>query len=105
MKPRDYPTGRTRPTEEEPFVIDMSIEPEEAGANARRPSPSPDYETVEVAEVLMDEEEAEKSMASMWHQDPGPPARILWRRVQCSMPTTPKTSDPGRLLSFQLSHR
>ena len=59
MKPRDYPTGRTGPTEEEPIIIDMSMDgPEEAGANDK--SPIPKYENVEVAEVLMDEVEAEK---------------------------------------------
>ena len=41
MKPRDFPTGRTGPTEEEPLIIDMSMDgPEEAGANAQKPYPS-----------------------------------------------------------------
>ena len=38
-------------------------EPEEAGASARSPSPTPDYEDVEGAEVLMEEAEAEKDEA------------------------------------------
>ena len=71
MKPRDYPRGRTGPTEEEPFVIEMSVAgPEEAGANAR--SPSPEYETVEVAEVLMAEVEAKRDkVRSPEYEAPG----------------------------------
>ena len=64
MKPSDFPTGRTIPGEDNQVIIDMSMdEPEEAGANARSPSPTPDYENVEEAEVLMEEAEAEKNEA------------------------------------------
>ena len=56
MKPRDFLTSRTIPGKEDQVIIDMSMdEPEEAGANARSPSPTQDYEDVEEAEVLMEE--------------------------------------------------
>ena len=62
MRPRDQPSGRTGSMEEpleEPIVINMSMDgPEEAGANAR--SPSPEYENLDVAEVIMDVAEAEE---------------------------------------------
>ena len=64
MKPRDFLTSRTIPGKEDQVIIDMSMdEPEEAGASARSPSPTPDYEDVEGAEVLMEEAEAEKDEA------------------------------------------
>ena len=64
MKPSDFPTGRTIPGEDDQVIIDMSMdEPEEAGANARSPSPTPDYENVEEAEVLMNKAEVEKDEA------------------------------------------
>ena len=47
MNPMAYPTGRASQGAEEPEVIDMSLDgpdpPKEAGANARSPSPNPDY--------------------------------------------------------------
>ena len=42
---------------------------------------------------------------STWHLDPGAPARILWRRVLCSTPITPKTSDPGKFTDPELFSR
>ena len=64
MRPRDRPTERTGSMgepPEEPIVIEMSMDgPDEAGANPR--SQSPEYENLEVLEVLMDEAEAEEEM-------------------------------------------
>ena len=61
MKPRDFPTGRAVHGGDEPVIIDKSLDgPEEAGANARSPSPTPNYEHCEEAEMMMDEAEANK---------------------------------------------
>ena len=75
MRPRDRPTERTGSMgepPEEPIVIEMSMDgPDEAGANPR--SPSPEYENLEVPEVLMDEAEAEEEMNKNKNPEaPGP---------------------------------
>ena len=85
MKPRDFQTSRTVPGKQDQVIIDMSMnQPEEAGANARSPNPTPDYEDVEGAEVLKEEAEAEKDKArspiykASWSRSPsreGSPVR------------------------------
>ena len=65
MNPRNFPTGRPSPDKEDEVIINiMSMDgPEEAGPNARSPSPTPNYEEIEDAEVFLEEAEAEKDKA------------------------------------------
>ena len=62
MNPRSFPNTRGALSEEEPEAVNMSLDspdsPEEAGANTLSPSPDPDYEPDEEAEMLLDQAEA-----------------------------------------------
>ena len=64
MNPRAFPTGRASQGAEESEVIDMSLDgpdpPEEAGSNARSPSPNPDYDPGGEAEMMLDEAKADQ---------------------------------------------
>ena len=68
MNPKSFPNTRGTLSEDEPEAVDMSIDspdsPEEAGANARSPSPEPDYEPEEQADMLLDQAAIEVKMDS-----------------------------------------
>ena len=112
MRLRDRPTVRAGPTEEpleEPIIIDMSMDsPEEEGANTRSPSPS--IRTEKWPRYLLKRQKLELKWPgtralSKGHLDQGAQARAHRRGARCSMPLTPKISDPGRLQSSQMLHR
>ena len=71
MNPRSFPNTQGDLSNKEPEIVDMSLEdspasPEEAGANARSPSPmpnSPDYDPGEEADMLLDAAEAAEARA------------------------------------------
>ena len=62
MNPKSFPNTRGALSAEEPKAVNMSLDspdsPEEAGANTRSPSPTPDYNPEEEADMLLDQAEA-----------------------------------------------
>ena len=60
--PKSFPNTRGALSAEEPKAVNMSLDspdsPEEAGANTRSPSPTPNYNPEEEADMLLDQAEA-----------------------------------------------
>ena len=110
MNPKSFPNTQGVLSDDEPEVVDMSLEdspasPEEAGANARSPSPtpnSPDYEPGEEADMLLDAAEAAETRegsppyVAPGSRSPSPSAlSALYHQVRRAGPRTPDT--PGNL--------
>ena len=107
MSPRSFPNTRGALSDEEPEIVDMSLDspasPEEAGANARSPSPtpnSPDYDPGEEADMLLDQAEAAEVKAKSpdyvapGSRSPSPSAlSALFHQVRGAGPSTPATPD------------
>ena len=62
MNPKSFPNTRGALSEEEPEAMDKTLgtpdSPEEAGENARSPSPTPDYDPEEEGNILLEQAEA-----------------------------------------------
>ena len=104
MNPRSFPNTRGALSEEEPEIVDMSLDspasPEEAGANARSPSPTPDYDPGEEADMLLDQAEAEEvrdespDYVAPDSRSPSPLAlSALLHQVRGAGPSTPHMPD------------
>ena len=108
MNPRSFANTQGVLGDEEPEIVDMSLEdspasPEEAGANARSPSPtpdSPDYEPGEEVDMLLDAakaagtREGSPPYVAPCSRSPSPSAlSALYRQVRGAGPRTPDTPE------------
>ena len=104
MNPRSFPNTRSALSDEEPEIVDMSLDspasPEEAGANGRSPSPTPDYDPGEEADILLDQAEAVEvrtespDYVAPGLRSPSPSAlSTLFHQVRGAGPSNPATPD------------
>ena len=108
MNPRSFPNTRGVLSDEEPEIVDMSLEdspasPEEAGANARSPSPTPnlpDYKPGKEMDMLLDAAKADETKegsppyVAPGSRSPSPSAlSALYHQVREAGPMTPELPD------------